>query len=144
MNVDLLSHALAAKLILAIAEDADEATIKAALEAFPRYHRRSLDRGGHERHRRLNQYHNSSRLPGRRAFRRSRWEERAPRGARSMDKPRDDVCGCCGRGVQSPSLRALIDIVEKAEAKKAEAEAHQAASDPVPANEQRQPDRLPL
>jgi hypothetical protein len=36
MNIDLLSHALAAKLILAIADDADEATIKAALEAFPR------------------------------------------------------------------------------------------------------------
>jgi hypothetical protein len=36
MNIDLLSHALTAKLIAAIAEDADEATIKAALEAFPR------------------------------------------------------------------------------------------------------------
>lgn len=36
MNIDILSHALAAKLILAIADDADEATVKAALEAFPR------------------------------------------------------------------------------------------------------------
>lgn len=36
MNIDLLSHALAAKLIMAIAEEADESTIKTALEAFPR------------------------------------------------------------------------------------------------------------
>lgn len=35
MNLDLLSHALAAKLILAIADDADEATVKTALATFP-------------------------------------------------------------------------------------------------------------
>ena len=36
MNINLLSHALTAKLIMAIAEEADESTIKTALEAFPR------------------------------------------------------------------------------------------------------------
>lgn len=36
MSIDLLSHALAAKLIMAISDEADEATLKSALEAFPR------------------------------------------------------------------------------------------------------------
>lgn len=32
-----------------------------------------------------------------------------------MDKPVEDVCG--GKGVSSPSLRKLIELVERAEAK---------------------------
>ena len=35
MNIDLVSHALTARLLAAIADDADEATLKAALAAFP-------------------------------------------------------------------------------------------------------------
>ena len=39
-----------------------------------------------------------------------------------MEKPRDDVCGCCGPGKPLHELRHLIDMLERQEAAKKEKE----------------------
>jgi hypothetical protein len=55
-----------------------------------------------------------------------------------MDKRSNEICLCMGQGIQSPSLRALIDMVEKAELK-ARAEAQSSSINPAPSNEQKEP-----
>lgn len=32
-----------------------------------------------------------------------------------MEKPREVVCGCCGKGTNNPHLLRLMEMVEKAE-----------------------------
>jgi len=39
-----------------------------------------------------------------------------------MEQPRDDVCGCAGRGKPLNELRRLIEMLERQEARKKENE----------------------
>ena len=43
MNIDTLAHALTARLLIALADDADEATLKAAMSTFPAIIREALE-----------------------------------------------------------------------------------------------------